>query len=205
VSSIDPDPIAELGRRAAAAGLRTASTDIGQTTDDTSVLEALIRALEQQASDETKVALSGLRSIRGGYSDCLRRSQTTLRTDGYDPTVIRAVDATESPAIPDEPVPLPPPGASAEDANPWWKTLSPEQRSRLITGHRPELGNLNGIHVIVRSRVNRAVMNDDLHRVEDVAAQRGAAVDDVLRDPVKYGLTAGPPPATTMPDAPATA
>jgi hypothetical protein len=165
-------------------------TDTGLTGDDRGALDALIRALEQQAIDDTKSALSGLRSVRGGYSDCLQRSLTTLRTDGYDPTAIQTVDAAESPASPEEPVPLPPPGTSAEEANRWWKTLSPEQQSRLSADHRPELGNLNGVPVVVRSRVNRAVMNDDIRRVDDVAKQHGVVVDDVLSDPVRYGLTA---------------
>jgi hypothetical protein len=163
--------------------------DGGLTGDDRDALEALIRALEQQAIDVTKSAVSGLRSVRDGYSDCLRRSLTTLRTDGYDPTVIQAVDATES-AGPEELIPLPPPGTSAEEVNRWWKTLGPQQQSRLIADHRPELGNLNGVPVVVRSRVNRAVMNDDLRRVEDVAKQRGVVVNDVLGDPVRYGVTA---------------
>jgi hypothetical protein len=164
--------------------------DMGPAADDRGALDALIRALEQQAIDDTKSALRGLRSVRGGYSDCLQSSLITLRTDGYDPTVIQTADATESHANPQGPVPLPPPGTSADGVNRWWKTLGPEQQSRLIADHRPELGNLNGVPVVARSRVNRAVMNDDLRRVEDVATQRGVVVDDVLSDPARYGLTA---------------
>jgi hypothetical protein len=164
--------------------------DMGPAADDRGALDALIRALEQQAIDDTKSALRGLRSVRGGYSDCLQSSLITLRTDGYDPTVIQTADATESHANPQGPVPLPSPGTSADGVNRWWKTLGPEQQSRLIADHRPELGNLNGVPVVARSRVNRAVMNDDLRRVEDVATQRGVVVDDVLSDPARYGLTA---------------
>jgi hypothetical protein len=164
--------------------------DIGLTGDDRSALDVLIGALEQQAIDDTKSALRHLHSVRDGYSECLRRSLTTLRTDGYDPTVIQAMDSAEPPANPQEPVQLPPSGTSAEEVNRWWKTFDHEQQGRLIADHPPELGNLNGIPVDVRSRVNTAVMSDDLRRVEDVAKQNGIPVNDVLGDPGRYGLTA---------------
>ena len=166
-------------------------TDAQLTAADRSALDALIRALEQQAIGDTKSALNQLHSVRSGYSDCLQRSLTILRTDGYDPSVVQTVDAEDSPGNPEEPPQIPPPGTSAEEINRWWKTFGPQQQSRLIADHPPELGNLNGIPVVVRSRVNKAVMNDDVRRVEDVANQYGAFPDDVLGDPVKYGLTAG--------------
>jgi Alpha/beta hydrolase len=161
-------------------------SDTQLTAADRSALDALIRALEQQAIDDTKTALSQLHSARGDYADCLQRSLITLRTDGYDPTVIRVVDAAESP----EPMQLPPPGTRAEEVNRWWKTLNPQEQDALITDHQRELGNLNGIPVVVRSRVNEAVMNDDLRRVEDAAKRNGVWLNDVLGDPGRYGLTA---------------
>ncbi|MCV7103203.1 putative alpha/beta hydrolase [Mycobacterium palustre] len=148
--------------------------------------EALIHALEQQAIDDTVSALGQLRAQRRGYSEFLRRSLTALRTDGYDPTVLGAVDAAEA----EELVALPTAGTIAVDVNRWWKTLSPEQQNRLVADHPPALGNLNGVPVTVRDRVNQAVMNDDLRRMQDLAAARGASVDEVLGDPGKYGLTA---------------
>lgn len=164
--------------------------DSGLTAGDRSALDALIRALEQQAVDDTAAAVDRLRSERGGYSAQLQRSLTTLRTDGYDPTDLHTVDAP-GPANLEEPLPIPSPGTSAEEINRWWKTLSLEQHDRLIAGHPPELGNLNGVPVVVRSRVNNAVMNDDLRRVEDLAARSGVSIDGVLADPGKYGLTSG--------------
>jgi pimeloyl-ACP methyl ester carboxylesterase len=165
-------------------------TDTEFTVADRSALDALIRALEQQAIDDTKWTLNQLHSVRSGYSDCLRRSLTILRTDGYDPSVVQTVDAADPPANPEEPLQIPPPGTTAGEINRWWKTLGSQQQSRLTADHPPELGNLNGIPVVVRSRVNKAVMNDDLRRVEDVANQYGVFLNDVLGDPVKYGLTA---------------
>lgn len=151
--------------------------------------EALIHAVEQQAIDDTASTLGALRAQRQGYSDLLQRSLTTLRTYGYDPTLLRAVDAPVS-ANAEEPQHIPPTGTPGEDVNRWWKTLSPEQQNRLIAAHPPELGNLNGVPVFARSRINSAVMNDDLRRVEDLAAARGVPVDEVLGDAAKYGLTA---------------
>jgi pimeloyl-ACP methyl ester carboxylesterase len=164
--------------------------DIELIADDRSALDALIRALEQQAIDDTKSALCQLYSVRNGYSDCLHTSLTTLRTDGYDPTAIQAVDAAEPPANPEEPVQVPPSGTSAEGVNRWWKTLGPQQQSRLIDVHPLQLGNLNGIPVDARSRANKAVMNDDLHRVEELAEQNGVPASDVVGEPGRYGLTA---------------
>ena len=160
--------------------------DAQLTVADRSALDALIGALEQQAIDDTKWALDRLRSVRNGYSECLQRSLTTLRTDGYDPSVVEPVDAADSP---EEPLQIPPPGTSADEINRWWKTFGPQQQSRLIADHARELGNLNGIPAVVRSRVNEAVMNDDLRRVQDAAEQNGVLLGDVLGDPGKYGLT----------------
>ncbi|OIN81822.1 putative alpha/beta hydrolase [Mycobacterium malmoense] len=157
---------------------------------DRAALEAFIRACEDDAIRDTKSALGQLQSIRGGYSAYLQRSLVTLRTDGYDPMVLQAVDAPEWSANPEEPLPLPSVGTNAEDVNRWWRTLNAEQQGRLIADHPPELGNLNGVPVVMRSRVNTAVMNDDLHRVEDLAEQCGVSVNDVLGDPAKYGATA---------------
>jgi hypothetical protein len=162
--------------------------DLGLTAGDRSALDALICVLEQEAIDDTAAAVGRLRSERGGYSQSLRRSLTTLRTDGYDPAVVYPVSAPES-ANPEEPLQIPPAGTSAEQINRWWKTLSAEQQSRLIAEHPPELGNLNGIPVVVRDRVNNAVMEDDLRRVEDVAARSGASINAVLTDPDKYTLS----------------
>ncbi|OBI14781.1 hypothetical protein A5712_03045 [Mycobacterium sp. E2327] len=155
-------------------------------SDDRLALDALIGALEQQAVDDTAAAFGELRSRCDGYSQFLRRSLTALRSDGYDPAVLHAVDAA---ANLEELLEIPPSGTSAEEANRWWKTLNGEQQGRLIAEHPPELGNLNGIPVAVRSRVNEAVMNDDLRRVEELAKSRGVGVNDVLAQPVEYGLT----------------
>ncbi|BCO38079.1 alpha/beta hydrolase [Mycobacterium heckeshornense] len=151
-------------------------------------LDQLITALEDQAIGDTESALAQLQSIRAGYSDYLQRASANLRSDGYGPAAIQGLDAPETPLKPEEPT-LPPPNTSAEDVNKWWNSLS-EERDRLIAEHPPELGNLNGIPAIARDAVNQAVMNDDIHRVEDVARRFGVSNEDVVKNPALYGLTA---------------
>ncbi len=108
-----------------------------------------ISDLERNAVDGTKTLLSQLYSLRDSYASWLQEALTTLASQ---------------PGALDETVSLPILSTGAEDANSWWRSLSQEQRDRLIAAHPTELGNLNGIPVDVRNHINRAVMNDDLHR-----------------------------------------
>jgi hypothetical protein len=162
--------------------------DVHLTSVDKSALDALISALEQDAVEDTKSVLGQLYSLRSSYSDYLQKALTSLRIDGYDPTGLHALDVAEAPK-PEELIELPPLGTSTEGVNRWWKSLSQEQKDRLIAQHPPELGNLNGIPVDVRSPINEAVMNDDLHRVEGTAEQYGVSVNDVLTNPGNCGLS----------------
>jgi pimeloyl-ACP methyl ester carboxylesterase len=159
------------------------------TADDRAALDAFIRACEGDAIRDTQAALARLRSTRSGYSNCLQSSLGNLGTDGYDPAAIRALDATESPAKPEDPIQIPPPDTKPEDVKKWWDSLSQEQRDRLMAQHPPGLGNLNGIDTISRDAVNQAVMNDDLARVQNAAAQNHIPVDQVTQHPQQYGLT----------------
>ncbi|MCV7200203.1 alpha/beta hydrolase [Mycobacterium angelicum] len=85
---------------------------------------------------------------------------------------------------------LPPDGATTQDVENWWNSLSQEDKERLIAAHPQKLGILNGIPAAVRDPVNRAVLNDDLHRVQDLAKLNGVDPSAVVSDPAKYGLTA---------------
>ncbi|MDT5349598.1 MAG: hypothetical protein QOH91_2885, partial [Mycobacterium sp.] len=158
------------------------------TPQEKSAVDALIEGCEQDAINDTHATLGQVLSVRHGYSDLLQRSLETLRTDGYDPAILQRVDAPESPATPDDPQ-IPPPDTSPGDVKRWWTSLSKDQQGRLIAQHPPQVGNLNGIPVDVRSPVNVAVMNDDLRRVEDIATRYGVSVNDVANDPGKYGLS----------------
>jgi hypothetical protein len=180
--------------------LQQLDNEIGQALDleknpnltaaERQALDQLITALEDQAIDGTKATLAQLQSIRAGYSDYLQRASANLRTDGYDPAAIQGLDAPESGGKPEEPITIPSPDTSPEDVNQWWNSLNDEQRDRLLAQHPPELGNLNGIPAVARDTVNQAVMNDDIHRVEDVANRYGVSKDDVVKNPALYGLIA---------------
>jgi hypothetical protein len=65
--------------------------------DTLSALSTLIDDCETDAIADTKAALDKLRSIRSGYSDCLRKSLNNLRTEGYDPDVLHGLDSDAAP------------------------------------------------------------------------------------------------------------
>ena len=149
------------------ARLQRLDSHVGEATD----LGEPISDLEQDAIDGTKAVLAQLYSLRGSYSGVLRKALVAL---------VPQSDSPEAPE-PEESTRLPLPETSAEDVNGWWKSLSQEQKDRLIAQHLPDLGNFNGIPVDIRSQINVAVMNEDLHRVADT---------DVLSVPGDCGLSA---------------
>ncbi|OBF05223.1 alpha/beta hydrolase [Mycobacterium sp. 852002-10029_SCH5224772] len=149
-----------------------------------SVLQSLINDAKADAADDTRSALGQLQGIRNGYSGTLQNSLTTLRSDGYDPKPLAPADAQASP----EEFAVPPPGTQPEDVKRWWDSLSQQERDQLLAQHPPELGNLNGIDTVSRDTVNQAVMNDDIARVENAAAQNQVSVDQVTQHPELYGL-----------------
>ena len=141
-------------------------------------LDEQISGLQQHAIDDTKSALGQLDSLRNGYSDYLRKSSTTLQTDGYDQPLVAQADAD-----------TPPPSTDPDDVPKWWKSLTPEEQQRLIAEHPDQIGNLIGVPISARSDANRAVMKQDISRVHDAATRSGVSDTDVVRDPAKYGLT----------------
>ncbi|GFG98537.1 putative alpha/beta hydrolase [Mycobacterium timonense] len=127
--------------------------------------------LREDAVIEAKVIALVLGQIRDRYAAALGAAVDRLRTDGADAAEISGVDELL----------IPPPDASPNLVKRWWDSLSVNQKRLLTDQHPPELGNLNGIPADARDAANRAVMNDDLQRVEDAARQRGL-VPEVLRD-----------------------
>lgn len=157
------------------------------TDQERTIITTEINKLDQQAIDDTRAALQQVTHIRDGYAGTLRDAEAHLRADGYNPALVKALDDS---SIPDQPTPpLPPPGTSPQDVFNWWNSLTPEQKSQLIAQHPQELGNLRGIPVDVSNEVNRAVMNDDISRVQDIANANGLSVDQVLGDPNYFGLS----------------
>lgn len=146
--------------------------------------------LRGEAVDETKAIVFVLGQIRDRYATALRAALGALRADGADPIEISGV----------EELLIPPSDANPDLVKRWWDSLSTDQKRHLTDQDPPELGNLNGIPADVRDVANRAVMNDDLQRVEDAARQRGlnpkALRDnalnnqdaDLFTNPGRYGL-----------------
>ena len=159
--------------------------DPNLTVEDRHALDAFITSCEDDAIGDTKAAVGQLQSTRDGYSATLQNSLATLRADGYDPKALEPVDAQSKP----EQIQIPPPNTKPEDVKRWWESLSQQQRDQLKAQHPPELGNLNGIDTVSRDKVNQAVMNDDIARIQNAAAQNHVSVEQVTQHPEQYGLT----------------
>ena len=127
---------------------------------------------DEDEADELRagaVALAGamllqLRRIRDDYASALQNALGGLRADGVDPGEMAGVDELL----------IPGPDTGAEPVKRWWDALSDGQRRLLVEQHPRELGNLNGIPADVRDAVNRAVLDDDLRGVTDIARYQNA-------------------------------
>lgn len=144
-------------------------------------LKKLIDDATADAADDVRDALHDLQSVRDGYSATLQNCLGNLRTDGYDPNILLPIDADTQ---------IPPPSTNPEDVHRWWTSLTPQQRQRFMAEHPDQVGNLNGVPILARNDANLTVMNHDLDRVRGIAGRNGVSVDDVLRDPAKFGLSA---------------
>ncbi|WP_414686556.1 hypothetical protein [Mycobacterium sp.] len=65
---------------------------------DQSELNDLVSRIKEIAILDTKETVGKLESTRSRYSDTLQTSMSTLRTDGYDPAGIKALDAPGAPS-----------------------------------------------------------------------------------------------------------
>jgi hypothetical protein len=182
---------------------RSAARYVGALEHDLEAIDceigAALAARDSDAADdlcedavaEASAVLFWLNHIRDGYGATLQYALANLRARGAEPADIKVADELL----------IPPPGTSPELVKRWWDSLSELQRRLLGEQHPQELGNLDGIPADVRDRVNGAVMDDDLRRVEDAARPHGIWAnrlrDDALKDvdnnvfndPGKYGLS----------------
>ena len=118
-----------------------------------------------------------------------------------DQNVRNAVTGLDSPALkfgpggipaPDAPPdegPRVPEGKDPKEVKRWWDSLSRAEKDQLLHDHPDKLGNLNGIPVEDRSTANKAVMQQDLDRVNNAAADHHVTVQEVTAHPQDYGLT----------------
>ncbi|MGF2946810.1 alpha/beta hydrolase [Mycobacterium sp. Lab-001] len=153
----------------------------GLAPSDRSDVGALITACEDDAVDDTRAALVRLRCLRDDYAGRLWQSLSTVRADGYAAS---------------------PPGTTPEDVRAWWDALGADGGDRSNPAHPGTPGNLDGVPAAMRDAANRAVLRDDLSRVEGVAGRHGISSEslrdavlhdrehDLLARPGEYGLSA---------------
>ncbi|HWF68981.1 MAG TPA: hypothetical protein VG187_05355 [Mycobacterium sp.] len=70
--------------------------DICELEDDIDRLEEYINDCEREAIDDTKATLQQVEKVRNDYADELKNAEANLRTDGYDPTAIQALDGEDT-------------------------------------------------------------------------------------------------------------
>ncbi len=159
------------------------------TGDDRSLIAVQLDRLDQKAVDDTNATLRQVLHVRDGYADTLRNAQKKLRSIDYRSTPNKQPNRPAFPAGEEGVAAIPSPGSGPETVHGWWNSLSGQEKTALIAEHSPELGNLNGVPVDVRSQVNRAVMTDDLDRVRELADSCGVRVGEVVADPDSYGVS----------------
>ena len=85
--------------------------DICDLENDIDRLEQYINDCEREAVDDTKTTLQQVEKVRDDYAGELNRAKANLRTDGYDPAAIQALDGED--AKKQAPGDIPPSGLEA--------------------------------------------------------------------------------------------
>jgi len=70
--------------------------DICDLEDDINRLEQYINDCEREAVDDTKATLQQVQEVRDDYAAELNKAKANLRTDGYDPAAIQALDGEDA-------------------------------------------------------------------------------------------------------------
>jgi hypothetical protein len=70
--------------------------DISDLEDDIDRLEQYINDCEREAVDDTKATLQQVEKVRDDYAAELNKAKASLRTDGYDPGAIQALDGEDT-------------------------------------------------------------------------------------------------------------
>ncbi|BBY27242.1 alpha/beta hydrolase [Mycolicibacterium sediminis] len=178
--------------------LRSGGTQMSETRTALLVVVEMLRHTGWQVADDGTATPPPfpalLRLMAPAWTALVKKLLAVFAAiDGQTAGAITAALGGPVPATPPgtlgDPRQLPPAGTKPEDVKKWWDSLSQDEKNQLTAEHPPELGNLNGIPAEVRDDVNQAVMQDDLARVRDAAAQHGVSTDEVLAHPDAYGLT----------------
>jgi hypothetical protein len=70
--------------------------DISDLEDEINRLEQYINDCECEAVDDTKATLQQVEKVRNDYAAELNKAKASLRTDGYDPAAIKALDGEDT-------------------------------------------------------------------------------------------------------------
>lgn len=87
--------------------------DICDLEDDINRLEQDINDCEREAVDDTKATLQQVQKVRDDYAAELNKTKANLRTDGYDPAAIQALDGEDAKG--QAPGDIPPSGREASE------------------------------------------------------------------------------------------
>jgi len=106
---------------------------------------------------------------------------TTRNPNSTDPTTAKTR----------HPDPMAPPvRATATQNHAWWRSLTPAQQAQIVAAHPEQVGNLDGVPMSVRNRIDRARVAAELAALQ--AAEPSAAV---MPDDMAAGAIAVPNPA----------
>jgi predicted nucleic acid-binding Zn ribbon protein len=150
---------------------------------------------DSQATDEQKsYFIQGLvKATHAENVQLVEAGAARLGNPPASPLTVRPADFTGR-GVPQAPPKdagpqIPRAGTDPNEVTRWWDSLSQEQKDQLIAQHPRDLGNLYGVPTDVRDKVNLAVMNDDINRVESAAGHNGVPANVVTQHPELYGLT----------------
>ncbi|MGY4653980.1 alpha/beta hydrolase [Mycobacterium sp. URHB0021] len=177
--------------------LQNGGTQLSSARDGLLRIVKTLRAMGWTVSDDGPASAPRfppiLKLFEPGFTAVIQRLlQLYSDIDEATAGAVRTAWGAAPPAVPPgaPALPRPPEGASAEEVDRWWNSLSDEDRKRLLAAAPRGLGNLDGLPVEVRNALNTAVMDRDIARVDKAATANGARSEDVAAQPEKYGLTA---------------
>lgn len=175
--------------------LSTGGAQLGATRDGVTGLVDMLRAGGWTVAEDGRATAPPfpplLRHFEPGFTAVIQRLlQLFGEIDATTAGAVRTAIGGSAPATPPgTPLPpMPPPGASAEEVNQWWNSLSDADRQRLQDTAPRGLGNLDGLPVEVRDELNRTVMDRDIARVDNAATANGVPADEVVANPERFGL-----------------
>jgi Alpha/beta hydrolase len=139
---------------------------------DRDALNSMITACEDDAIRDTQAAVGQVTSTRDGYSATLQNSLTTLRSDGYDPVSIQAMDGPQPPVpvLPDDP----------KQFTQAWNALTPQQKEAEYH-QNPFIGNHPGMPFEDHTLFNERHLDELTRSTQASVDDMQAAVDRLAK------------------------